>query len=168
MIYDVLILGAGVIGGMLARELSRYNLRICVAEKENDVACGASRANSGIIHGGFDPETGTMKQILNTKGVELLYRAARELHVPHSNNGSLVCAFGADQEEALHALYQRGVDNGIPQLKLLTGDEARAIEPNLSREVTLVLSSPTAGIICPYDLTIAAVAMPWTTARSWC
>ena len=157
MIYDVLILGAGVIGGMLARELSRYNLRICVAEKENDVACGASRANSGIIHGGFDPETGTMKQILNTKGVELLYRAARELHVPHSNNGSLVCAFGADQEGALRALYQRGVDNGIPQLKLLTGDEARAIEPNLSREVTLVLSSPTAGIICPYDLTIAAV-----------
>lgn len=157
MIYDVLILGAGVTGGMLARELSRYKLSVCMAEKENDVACGASRANSGIIHGGFDPETGTLKQLLNTKGVELLYAAARELHVPHIRNGSLVCAFGADQEEAVRELYQRGLDNGIPRLELLSGEEARKIEPALSQDITLVLHSPTAGIICPYDLTVAAV-----------
>ena len=75
MVYDVLIVGAGVIGGMLARELSRYDLSVCLLEKENDVAMGASKANSGIVHGGYDPEPGTLKALLNTRGVELLFQS---------------------------------------------------------------------------------------------
>ena len=90
MVYDVVIIGAGVIGGMLARELSRYRLSVCVLEKENDVACGASKANSGIIHGGFDPEPGTLKAKLNAEGVEKLYQAAEMLHVPHRRRSGCV------------------------------------------------------------------------------
>ena len=157
MIFDIAIIGAGVIGGMLARELSRYQLSVCLLEKENDVACGASRANSGIIHGGFDPHPGTLKAKLNTAGVPLLYEAAKALHVPHIQNGSMVCAFGKEEHAGLEALYQRGIENGIEQMKLITGDEARLLEPQLSKDVTMVLHVPTAGIICPYELTIAAV-----------
>lgn len=93
MIYDAAIIGAGVIGGMLARELTRYKLTVVLLEKENDVACGASKANSGIIHGGFDPVPGTLKAKLNAEGVDKLYAAAKALNVPYKNNGSFVCAF---------------------------------------------------------------------------
>ena len=157
MIYDVLIIGAGVVGGMAARELSRYQLSVCLLEKENDVACGASRANSGIIHGGFDPEPGTLKAKLNTLGVPLLYEAAAQLHVPCKNNGSLVCAFCEAEEPMVQELYDRGVINGIQGMKILSGDEARALEPNLSPAVTRALPIPSAGIVCPYELTIASV-----------
>lgn len=157
MNYDVLIIGAGVVGGMAARELSRYDLSVCLLEKENDVACGASRANSGIIHGGYDPEPGTLKAKLNTLGVSLLYAAAKELHVPYRNNGSLVCAFSEEEDAAVQELYRRGLENGIPGLAVVSGDAARSQEPNLSGAVTSALHVPNAGIICPYELTIAAV-----------
>ena len=156
MRYDVAIIGAGVVGAMAARELSRYDLKVCLLEKENDVAMGASRANSGIIHGGYDPIPGTMKAKMNTAGVPLLYEAAKELNVHYQNNGSFVCAFGEDENGTIDALYQRGLENNIEQLQILSGDEARAMEPYLSEQVTKVLYIPTAGIICPYDLTIAA------------
>ena len=157
MNYDVLIIGGGVIGGMAARELSRYDLTVCLLEKENDVATGASRANSGIVHGGYDPEPGTLKAKLNTVGVEMLYEAAEQLHVPCLHNGSMVCAFGEKEDPAVQKLYDRGIINGIPGLKVLTGDEARAIEPNLSTAITSVLHVTNAGIICPYELTIASI-----------
>ena len=157
MKYDVLIAGAGVTGAMAARELSRYQLSVCLLEKENDVACGASKANSGIVHGGFDPEPGTLKAKLNAEGIGLLYEAAKELHVPCKQNGSMVCAFGAEEEPAIDELYQRGLQNGIGGMEILSGDEARKLEPNLSEAITKVLHIPSAGIICPYDLTIAAV-----------
>ncbi len=157
MRYQVAIIGAGVVGAMAARELSRYHLSVCLLEKENDVAMGASRANSGIIHGGYDPVPGTLKAKMNTEGIGLLYEAAEALNVHHQNNGSLVCAFGEEEDPAIGKLYQRGQENGIPALKILTGEEARALEPNLSEAVTSALHVPTAGIICPYDLTIAAV-----------
>ncbi len=157
MIYDAIIIGAGVIGGMVARELSRYNLSVCLLEKENDVASGASRANSGIVHGGYDPEPGTLKAKLNTVGVEMLYAAARDLHVPCIKNGSMVCAFGEKEDPAVQELYDRGIVNNIPGLKILSGQEARAIEPNLSDAITSVLHVTNAGIICPYELTVASV-----------
>lgn len=157
MVYDILIIGAGVVGGMLARELSRYELSVCLLEKENDVSCGASKANSGIIHGGFDPEPGTLKAKLNTLGVPLLYQAAEELHVPYIQNGSLVCAFGAEEEPEVENLYRRGLENGIAGMQILSGAQARVLEPNLSEAVTKALHIPSAGIISPYDLTIAAV-----------
>ena len=157
MIYDVAIIGAGVVGGMVARELSKYQLSVCLLEKDNDVAMGATKANSGIVHGGYDPEPGTLKAQLNATGVEMLFEAARQLHVPHKHNGSLVCAFGPEEEPAVDALYERGQINGIPGLEVLTGDQARAIEPHLSGAVTKALHVTNAGIICPYELTIAAV-----------
>lgn len=157
MVYDILIIGAGVIGGMIARELSRYDLNLCVLEKENDVACGASKANSGIIHGGFDPEPGTLKAKLNTLGVPLLYQAAQELHVPYVQNGSLVCAFSTEEEPGIQELYARGLENGIDGMSVISGDEARELEPNLSPAVTKALLIPSAGIISPYDLAVAAV-----------
>ncbi len=157
MIYDVAVIGAGVVGGMVARELTKYRLSVVLIEKENDVACGASKANSGIIHGGFDPEPDTLKAKLNSIGVEKLYETARALHVPHKNNGSLVCAFSVEENEVVKELYDRGVLNGIKGMSVISGDEARAIEPNLSSEVTSALNVPSAGIICPYELTIAAV-----------
>lgn len=157
MVYDVVIVGAGVIGGMLARELSRYQLSVCILEKENDVACGASRANSGIIHGGYDPEPGTLKAKLNAEGVELLFKTAQELHVPHKRNGSMVCAFSEEENATVEKLYQQGIENGIPGMALLSGDKARVLEPMLSDKITKVLRVTNAGIICPYDLTIAAV-----------
>ena len=155
--YDVVIVGAGIIGGMLARELSKYQLSVCLLEKENDVAMGASRANSGIIHGGYDPVPGTLKAKLNAEGVELLFEAAKELCVPHKRNGSMVCAFSAEEEPTIYELYEQGQQNKIPGLKILTGEEARALEPNLSGAVTKVLHITNAGSICPYDLTISAI-----------
>ncbi len=157
MLYDVAIIGAGVIGTMLARELCKYQLSVIVLEKAQDVACGASHANSGIIHGGYDPEPGTLKAQLNTAGVELLFAAARELNVPHKRNGSLVCAFSQAENQALEQLYDRGSQNHIPGLALLSGEEARALEPQLSANVTGALHVPSAGIICPYSLTVAAI-----------
>ena len=157
MMYDVVIVGAGVIGGMLARQLSRYEGKVCLLEKENDVACGASKANSGIIHGGYDPIPGTLKAKLNAAGVEPLFEAARQLDVPCKRNGSMVCAFSAGEEPMLQELYDQGQENGIPGLQLLTGDEARKLEPHLSLAVTKVLRVTNAGIISPYELTIAAV-----------
>lgn len=157
MVFDVAIVGAGVIGGMLARELSKYKLSVALLEKENDVAMAASRANSGIVHGGYDPVPGTLKAKLNSEGVELLFQAAKELHVPCKRNGSMVCAFSPEEEPVIDELYQQGQENCIPGLKILTGDEARMLEPNLSASVTKVLHVTNAGIICPYDLTIAAI-----------
>ena len=156
MIYDVIIIGAGVIGAMAARELSKYQLKVCLLEKENDVACGASKANSGIIHGGYDPEPGTLKAKMNTEGIELLYEAAKELHVPFKKNGSLVLAFSEKEDETVLALYERSKINGIAGISVISGNQARAIEPNLSEKVTSALLVPNAGIICPYALTIAA------------
>lgn len=157
MIYDIAVIGAGVIGGMIARELTKYNLSVCILEKENDVAVGASKANSGIVHGGYDPKPDTLKARLNVEGVEKLFSAAKELNVPYKRNGSFVCAFSESEDETVKKLYERGIKNGVKEMKILSGDEARAIEPQLSKEITSVLSVPTAGIICPYELTIAAV-----------
>lgn len=156
--FDVVIIGAGVIGGMLARQLSRYELSVCILEKESDVAIGASKANSGIVHGGYDPEPGTLKAKLNAEGVQKLYDAADELHAPYRKNGSLVCAFGTEEEEAaVRELFERGLENGIDSLEILTGDEVRALEPALSEEISLALNVKNAGIICPYELTVAAI-----------
>ena len=154
--FDVAIIGAGVVGALTARELTRYRLSVCLLEKENDVAMGASKANSGIIHGGFDPEPGTLKAKLNARGVPLLYKAAEELHVPHKNNGSMVLAFSKEEDAVIDELYARGQKHGIGGMDILTGAEARRLESNLSDQVTKALLVTNAGIICPYALTIAA------------
>lgn len=154
---DVIVIGAGVIGGLLSRELARYKLDVCLVEKANDVAAGASKANSGIIHGGYDPEPGTLKAKMNMAGVPLLYEAADELNVTYVRNGSMICAFGEKEDKTVQELYDRGITNGVKGMEVLTGEQARALEPNLSEAITSVLRVPSAGIICPYGMTIAAV-----------
>lgn len=155
--FDVAIIGAGVIGGMTARELTKYRLSVCILEKESDVACGASKANSGIVHGGYDPQPGTLKAKLNARGVPLLYKAAKELNVPCKNNGSMVIAFSKEEEAVIDGLYERGLKNGIKGMAVISGTGARRLESNLSENVTKALLVTNAGIICPYALTVAAV-----------
>lgn len=155
--YDIAIIGAGVTGGMLARELAAYRLKICILEQGNDVALGASRANSGIVHAGYDDQSGTLKARLDVRGSEKMESLARELGVPYARNGSLVTGFTPRDRDVIGKLYARGIKNGVKGLRILEGEEARQMEPELSAKVTCALHAPTAAIICPYELTIAAI-----------
>ncbi len=155
--YDVLIIGGGVIGGVLMRELTKYRLRVALAEKENDIATGQSRANSGIVHAGFDAAIGTKKARFNVEGNRMMPELAKELGVKYRNNGSLVVAFNAEDLATLHTLKERGEKNGVPGLKILSREELIALEPHIGREALGALHAPSGGIICPYQLTIAAI-----------
>lgn len=156
MIYDVAIIGAGVIGALTARELSRYQLRTALLEAENDLAMGATKANSGIVHAGFDAMPGTLKAKFNVKGCEMMPEYCRDLDVPYKNNGSLVVAFSEKELETLKELYNRGIANGVSGMELLDRDALFAIEPNIADGACGALLAKTAGIVCPYELTIAA------------
>ena len=155
--YDVVVIGAGVVGGMIARELSKYNVKICILEKENDVSKGASSANSGIVHAGFDAEIGSLKALLNVKGAKMMKKVTEELGVKYKQNGSIVAGFDDEDAKTIDELYKRGVANGVEALQVMSGDEIRKIEPSLSKNVTVALYAPTAGIVCPYELAIASV-----------
>ena len=157
MMYDVAIIGGGVVGGMLARTLSSYKVKTCILEKENDVAMGASKANSAIVHAGFDAEPGTLKAKLNVKGSEMMEQVAKELGVKYKRNGSLVVGFNDDDKKIIEELYERGVKNGVKGLSILESDELQEIEPNISPDATCALNAETGAIICPYELTIAAI-----------
>lgn len=150
---DVVVIGAGVVGCAVARELSRYDLRVQVLEKASDVAEGTTKANSAIIHAGYDAVPGTNKARFNVWGNELFEPLCRELGVPFRRNTSLVAGFSDEDRRALEALKARGEENGVPGLRVVSGDEARAIEPRMARSVTCALLAPTGGICCPYDLT---------------
>ncbi len=157
MMYDVAIIGGGVVGGMLARTLSSYKLKICILEKENDVAMGASKANSAIVHAGFDAEPGTLKAKLNVKGSEMMERTAKELGVKYKRNGSLVVGFSDEDKKRIEELHDRGVKNGVRELSILDSEELHTLEPNISPDAICALNAPTGAIICPYELTIAAI-----------
>ena len=153
--YDVLIIGCGITGAAAAFQLSRYQLKIAVLERENDVADGTTKANSAILHAGYDPEPGTLMARLNVRGAELAKELCAKLDVPYRPCGSLVLAFSPEDDATLHTLFQRGQANGVPQLRLLTGDEARAMDPNLSDRVTSALYAPTAAICSPWEYCLA-------------
>lgn len=153
--YDVIIAGCGVIGVSLAYKLSRYQLKVLVLDKENDVAMGTTKANSAIVHAGYDPEPGTLMAKLNLSGSAQMEDLCRSLDVEYKRIGSLVLAFEEGELAALRTLYDRGVENGVPGLKLLTGEEVRAMEPNLSEEVRGALLAPSAAIVDPWGLCIA-------------
>lgn len=153
--YDVFIIGGGVIGCSLARELSRYDVKIAVAEKEDDVAMGTSKANSGIVHAGFDAKTGSNKAIYNVLGARMFDELSKELDFPFRRNGAMVLCFDKSGEPKLKALYDQGVANGVTGLEIISGDRAREIEPNVSAEVVAALHVPSSGIVSPYEMTIA-------------
>ena len=152
---DVIVIGAGVTGCAIARELSRYNLEVLVLEREEDVCCGTSKANSAIIHAGFDAVPGTWKARLNVEGNRMMDSLSKELDFPFKRNGSLVLCFSEDQIGGLEELYQRGLSNGVSGLRIVKGKEIWEIEPNLSPYVTAMLYAPTGGIVCPFKMTIA-------------
>lgn len=153
--YDVIIIGAGVCGAAVARELSRYRVNACVLEKEEDVCCGTSKANSGIVHVGYDAEPGTLKARLNVRGNELMERLSEELDFPFKRTGSLVICRDEEGMPALRRLYDKGIENGVPDLKILGGEEVLEMEPNAAEDVYAALYAPTAGIVCPFSLNIA-------------
>ena len=155
--FDVIVIGAGVVGGMIARELSAYACRVCILEKENDVAAGASKANSGIVHAGFDAAEGTLKAGLNVEGAARMEEVARQLGVKYQRNGALVVGFDGSDREKIETLLARGEKNGVKDLRILEREELRRMEPNLSPEAVCALYAPTSAIVCPYELTVAAV-----------
>lgn len=155
--YDVAVIGAGVIGGLIARELTRYDLDVCLLERESDVAMGATRANSGIVHAGFDAPVSSLKARFNVLGSEMMKRVTNELGVKFENNGSLVLAMSEDERHGIEELLERGTANGVKGLRIVEGEELAAIEPNVSRGAVCALWAPSGGIVCPYELCIAAV-----------
>jgi glycerol-3-phosphate dehydrogenase len=155
--FDVAIIGAGVVGAMCARELSKYEMSICIIEKENDVAMGASRANSAIVHAGFDAKVGSLKALLNVRGSEMMANTAKELGVKYKNNGSLVIGFNDEDRQTLLELLERGQKNGVKGLRIVERNELLEMESNIGDGVVCALYAPTGAIVCPYELTVAAI-----------
>ena len=153
--YDVVIIGAGVSGAASARELSRYNLKVCVVDKEEDVCCGTSKANSAIVHAGFDAENGSLMAKLNVEGNLMMEELSKELDFSFKKIGSLVVCLHEEDRPALEALYERGVKNGVKELRIVEREELVEMEPNIADEAVCALWAPTAGIVCPFGRNIA-------------
>ncbi len=153
--YDIIIIGAGVCGAAIARELSRYQLDICVLEKESDVCEGTSKANSAIVHAGFDAPNGSLKAKLNVWGNQIMEEMAKTLDFPFRRNGSLIVCQSEEEMDKLTALMARGQANGVPGMQLLTRQEALVLEPNLADSVYAAAYAPTGGIVCPFTMNIA-------------
>lgn len=153
--YDVLVIGGGVIGCAIARELSRRSGRICVVERNEDVCTGTSKANSAIVHAGFDAEPGTRKARFNVEGSRMMEALSHELDFPYRRCGALVLCLDPADREKLQALYQRGLANGVEGLELVEGEALHRMEPALSQQAVAALYAPTSAILCPFGLTIA-------------
>lgn len=155
--FDVIVVGGGVIGGAVLRELTKYRLSVCLVEKEDDVCMGQSKANSGIVHAGFDAATGSLKAKFNVLGNRMMPAYTAELGVKYEQNGSLVLAFSEGEKKILESLKKRGEENGVPDLQIIDQAELKAKEPNVSENAVAALYAPTGGIVCPYGLTIAEI-----------
>ncbi len=155
--YDVIVIGGGVIGGAIIRELSRYDLSVCLVEREHDVCMGQSKANSGIVHAGFDAKENSLKAKFNLLGNKMMKDYAETLGVKYRNNGSLVVAFSDEDLRTLSELKRRGEANGVDGLEIIGVDRLRELEPNVSKSAVGALHAKTGGIVCPYELTIAEI-----------
>ena len=153
--YDIIVIGCGVIGSNVAYELSKYHLKVLVLEKEIDVADGTTKANSGILHSGYDPEPGTLMAKLNVEGSRRIKDIVKKLDVQYNECGSLVLAFNIEDEKTLEKLLNNGIKNGVENLKIIDKSEIEKIEPNINKTVTKALYSPGAGVIDPWELCIA-------------
>lgn len=153
--YDVIIIGAGVSGSAIARELSRYDRKIAVLERASDVCEGTSKANSGIVHAGHDAEPGTLKAVLNVRGNKLMEPLAKELDFPFKRNGSLVLCLDEKDRDMLEKLLEKGKKNGVEGLRIIEKEELFTMEPNVSDMAAAALYAPTGGIVCPFGLNIA-------------
>lgn len=153
--YDFAVIGAGVSGAWIAYELSKYTAKTCLIEKENDVAMGATKANSAIIHAGYDPLPGTLMAKLNIRGNELVRKLHKKMDIPFRQIGSLVIALTEEDEIKIHELYERGLKNGVEGLKILSRAETLALEPNLSTDVRGALFAETAGVCSSFEMSCA-------------
>lgn len=153
--YDVLIIGAGISGTSIMRELSRYDLKIITVEQSNDVSVGTTKANSAIVHAGYDAPYGSHKARFNVEGNRIYGDICKELNVPFERVGSYVLGFSEDDKEVLEELLENGKKLGIPQLEIIEKEEILKNEPNISEEVKYALYAPTAGIVEPWELAVA-------------
>ncbi len=153
--FDVAVIGGGVIGTAIARYLSLLDIRIALFEKEEDIAAGTTKANSGIVHAGYDPEPGTLKAKLNVRGARLMREESTRLGFDYKRNGALVISLSENDDYKLYTLYERGLRNGVDEMSIISGEEARALEPRLSRAVTKALYLKSSAIVCPFSLTEA-------------
>jgi glycerol-3-phosphate dehydrogenase len=154
--YDVIIIGAGIVGSMTARFLSQFKLDILLIEKEADIGMGASSANSALVHAGYDALPGTNKALTNMRAVEMWPRLSQELSIPYARCGDYVVAVNDEELAALQALYQRGLANGVPDMALIDGEAMRAREPLIRPDTVGALWVPTGGISDPFAATVAA------------
>ena len=152
---DIIVIGAGVVGCSIARELSKYNLDVLVVEKNSDVSEGISKGNSGIVHAGYNEKIGTLKAKLNIEGNKIFDDLSRELQFPFKRNGAFILAFKDEEMKTLESLKENGEKLGVEGLEILTREEALNIEPNLNKEIVGVLNVKTSGIVSPYEMTIA-------------
>jgi len=153
--FDVAVIGAGVIGVSIARELSRFKLDICVFEKREDVGAGTSKANSGIVHAGFGSEPGSLMARLNVRGCEMIPKLAKDLDIPFRRNGTLVLCFAENDRGRIYGLLEQGRKNGVSGLRILEKEELSMMDNGISDNAICALFAPTGGIICPFTLTIA-------------
>ncbi|EOU1912626.1 NAD(P)/FAD-dependent oxidoreductase [Clostridium perfringens] len=152
---DIIVIGAGVVGCSIARELSKYNLDVLVVEKNSDVSEGISKGNSGIVHAGYNEKIGTLKAKLNIEGNKMFDDLSRDLQFPFKRNGAFILAFSDEEMKTLESLKENGEKLGVEGLEILTREEALNIEPNLNKEIVGVLNVKTSGIVSPYEMTIA-------------
>ena len=153
--YDIIIIGAGVTGCAVARYLSRYEGRMLVLEKAEDVCCGTSKANSAIVHAGFDAAHGSLMAKMNLEGNLMMPQLAKDLDFAFKMNGSLVVCMSEEDLPKLRALYENGVKNGVKELEIVDAKRLHELEPNVSKHAVAALWAPTGGIVCPFNLTIA-------------
>lgn len=161
--YDVAIIGSGITGSACAYFLSKYRLKIAVIEKNNDVCCGTTKANSAIIHAGYDPHPETLMAKLNVKGSEMAKEICAKLDVPYNQIGSLVVAFSEEEAKTVEELFERGNANGVPDLKILNREELKEAEPMISDEALCALYAPSAAIVNPWEY---GLAMAETAVRN--
>ncbi len=154
--FDVVIIGGGVIGSLISYRLSQYDFSVCLLEKEADLAMEETSANSAIVHAGYDPVPGSAKAKYNVLGNSMMEPLCEALHVPFVRNGSLVLGFTPEDQSHLSLLLERGKANGVEGLEMLSPEQVLKMEPNLSPEILCALYAPTGGIVCPYELTLAA------------
>jgi len=153
--YDVLVIGGGVIGCAVVRQLSRYVGNIALLERSQDVSEGASKANSGIVHAGYDAEPGSDKARLNVKGARMYSALCRELGVPYGQPGALVLGFDEADRSKIEKLYQQSLQNGVEGCRIISKDEILALEPNINPDVLAALHVPGSGLVSPYEITHA-------------
>lgn len=153
--YDVIVIGAGVSGCAIARELARGQRRIAVLEKASDVCEGTSKANSGIVHAGFDAEPDTLMATLNVQGNQMMEKVSKELDFSFKRNGSLVLCFEQEGIAKLEELKLRGERNGVKDVQILTPEQVWEMESNVSKDIVAALYAPMGGIVCPFGMTIA-------------